>query len=203
MSSSADPRENESAFYKRLVLLSSLHSIEKQRYYRIDRLRGPSQPSSKQRRNWTRNEKRDLRDDRELRAFLDRLAEICASKRDGSTVTAVTIHRPGPDQPPHYIFASNSRSDDPNAIKTHNQDVLGAFCSDGDGTSTYIPRQRRDVLMTYHEILGRILLFNRERLRVYLKSLWKCLQKLQDSLDGDKDPDETGASLSSRRVSSE
>lgn len=184
---SKNPTVDEGSFYKRLALLSIIHSIEKDRYYRIDRLRGPSQPSLKETRDWTGDKLKILKEDEDLRHFLDCLAEICANKHNGSTVTAVTIHRPGPDECPQYIFASNGRSDDDNEMESYINYVLTSF---GNlNKDKCLPRLLGGVLETHRDVSGQILLFNRSRLKVYLNKILRCLNNLKSR---EEDLDETG-----------
>lgn len=175
----------EHCFYKRLIVLSSLHSLDRGRYHRIKRLKGRSQPSRNKSSNLSETASVDQDKDIELRTFLDRLAEICASTKGGSTVTAVTVHLPeGRSVCPEYLIISNQRSEqDMKRTKAHIEETLKAFHSGIE--SNCIPRQRKGVLDTYGGVLKRILLFNRGRLNVYQGAVLDCLQELYKDTDLD------------------
>lgn len=186
MSGSVNTIVRENAFYKRLALLSSLHDILREQHYKIERSREEGQPPLRDRRFSTEHEFQDLADERHLRKFLDRLAEICASEHDGSTVTAITIYRPGPKESPRYKVASNGRSDDARAVKSHVKYVLSAFQNQNEASNI---SQRKAVLEDYRTVSEKILLFNRQRLKVYLKTISTCLEQLETT---GKNLDETG-----------
>lgn len=103
MGSSVNAVINETLFYKRLVTLSSLHSLDRKRIYNIERLTDPSQPFFNPASDLTDIRFRRLRDDHKFRVFLDYLAEVCASTRSGRTVTAVTVHLPKDSNRPEYL----------------------------------------------------------------------------------------------------
>lgn len=178
---------DEDDFYKHLIVLSSVHSLDKDKRHRIERSRGPSQPPSSQVDNPIDSTAQVDDDDEsalidekdiELRTILDHLAEICASKHNGSTVTAVTVHLPSLGSCPEYLFVSNSRpTSEKNSAKSHIESILKALCG-VHITPTCTLQQQKDALEVYRWVLKRILWFNRERLVSYLSIIVDRLQDL-------------------------
>lgn len=186
MSSLSIDDTDEDDFYNHLIVLSSVHSLDKDKRHRIERSRGPSQPPSSQVDHSIDTTQVDDDDenalvdekDIELRTFLDRLAEICASKHNGGTVTAVTVHLPSLSSCPEYLFVSNSRpTSKKGGAKHHIKSILKALCG-VHITPTCTLQQQKDALEVYRRVLKRILWFNRDRLVSYLSTIEKCLQDL-------------------------
>lgn len=178
MSSNVNTGTDESAFYGRLLVLSSLNSLDRNRYHRIERLRGPAQPFLKASSDSTEIGPQAAADEEKLRVFLDCLAELCASARDGRTVTAVTVHLPKTNRPPQYVFVSNGRSkNETGAAKTYIEGMLKDFenvVHDYPGFS-----QTREVVPAVSRaVLGKALEFNQHRFKKYVRIIYDCLRKL-------------------------
>lgn len=167
-------RIDEQQLYGRLLVLSSLHSLHRNRYYRIQRQPDRDQSSSDAKVNLVESRPQDVKDDDKLRVFLDCLAETCASRRNGGTVTAVTVHRLSNSDHPRFVFVSNNRSK--NAAKAHVQDILEEFGCFQDYPGC--PQDRRALLIHYNGVLRKILKFNRERFKTYVKIAFSCLETL-------------------------
>lgn len=168
---------DENTFYKRLVLLSSLHALDRRENYRINRLRGPSQPSRNTARHPSDSAVQDEEQDIKLRKFLDRLAEVCASTRAGDTVTAVTVHLSENSPCPEYVFVSNNQS--PEAArdaKIHIESILTAFWKFQE--CSRFTQQQNATQDAQNEVLRRAVWFNKSRLRVYLNIIEKNLETL-------------------------
>lgn len=188
--SSPPNTEIDCDFYKRLLVLSTLHSREKEETYIIERLRGPSQPFPSETINLTAAQRLDLEDDKELRIFLDHLANVCANTPGGKTVTAVTVHLPQNSRGPAYLFFSNNRSmKETEQAKIHVRHIL-KYLSTCDN-SKYLSQNKKDAPKVETVLLKRILGFNRERLDAYVKTVSQCLETLQNLHDGGVGLDES------------
>lgn len=177
MGSSINAVINETLFYKRLVTLSSLHSLDRKRIYNIEQLTDPSQSFFNPASDLTDIRFRRLRDDHEFRLFLDYLAEVCASTRSGRTVTAVTIHLPKDSNRPEYLLVSNNRfKNEMHRSRRHVEGILKTFGGSqhylGFHNKKYVPSGTRD------EVLRSFLQFNQERFKEYVKIIFNCLNKL-------------------------
>lgn len=179
MSSSANTGIDETAFYGRLLVLSGLHSLDRNRIHRIERWTDRTESFRKASTDSIGAVSQDSEDDRQFRVFLDCLAELCASARNGRTVTAVTVHLPETSRPPQYLFVSNSRSNnEKNAAKSHVEDILEAF-EPGHDYSDH-PRHREVVPGVRHEVLEKALEFNKQRFKEYVKIIYSSLHKLSN-----------------------
>lgn len=179
MGSSFNAVRNETLFYKRLVMLSSLHSLDRKQTYKIERLTDPSQSLFNRASDLTDIRFRRLRDDHEFRVFLDYLAEVCASTRSGRTVTAVTVHLPKNSNRPEYLLVSNNRfSDEMNPSRRHVKYILQTF-----GGFQHYPVSRR----IRRVVLRKLLKFNQERFKEYVKIIFNCLDKLSTRSNLNKD----------------
>lgn len=178
MSSNYKTGIDEIAFYGRLLVLSGLHSLDRNRNHQIERWTRPTQLFLKTSSDSTGAETQDLEDDDKLRIFLDCLAEICASARNGRTVTAVTVHLPKTSGPPQYVFVSNDRSkNETDAAKTYVEGILRAFETGQD----HGYRQNREVVPgVRHALLKKALEFNQARFKEYVKIIYNCLRKLSE-----------------------
>lgn len=170
---------DENAFYGQLLILSNLHSLDKNRYHQIKRFTTPTQPFLKASSDSTVAGPQDSEDNEKFRVFLDCVAELCASARNGRTVTAVTVHLPKANRPPQYVFVSNDRSkNDTSAAKTYVEDILKAF-EEGQEYPD-VPQNREVVPGVRHAVLKKALKFNQERFKEYVKIVYSCLRKLFD-----------------------
>lgn len=174
----ADTGIDELAFYKQLAVLQCLHFLEADQYYRINRERGLSQPPRVLPEDPTDSTSQQEDPDIKLRKFLDCLAEVCASTRNGDTVTAVTVHLPSPGLPPEYVFVSNHLSQKAvSNAKDYIEGILNAF-----GQLQEYPSlsQSQEVAQTHigKEVLRQAVCFDRKRLHYYLRKIKKNLEVL-------------------------
>lgn len=124
--------------------------------------------------------------------FVNKLAQVCDNQHGGSTVTAFSVLQPGCVE---YRFASNMR----NAPAL---DEVGRYATDLLETLGNVPdgelrdAARRSAL--HAELLGKVLAFNRPRIRVYLGAL---LESFDDCIamcntggadDGERHPNTCG-----------
>lgn len=99
--------------------------------------------------------------------FVNKLAQICDSKRGGDTVTAFAILQPNDVQ---YRFASNKRSaGDLKKVQTYITDILTILgkASNEDIRKAIWNRQ----IPIFSVILQKIIKFNRRRLVTYIKEI--------------------------------
>ena len=185
MSSSTIGKFDQDDFYCRLLLLSSLQTLDKDKFHNIKRMTGPSRQFMYPASVPHNIELQEAEDYGKLRNFLDCLAEICASKRAGSTVTAVTVHLVGNPPRPQYIFVSNNRSaQEANDAKTHVEYILRTFggpqiCSGSPQTQDIAPDVRGAVLR-------KVLEFCQNRFRNYIKTTIRCFKTLDRRKDLNK-----------------
>ncbi|KAI7774819.1 hypothetical protein LA080_007751 [Diaporthe eres] len=185
MNSSANIGIDEIAFYGRLLVLSGLHSLDRNRFHRIERWTDRSESFCKASTDSIGAVSQDSEDDHKFRVFLDCLAELCASARNGGTVTAVTVHLPETSRPPQYLFVSNSRSNsETNAAKGHVEGILVAF--EPGHNYPDLPRHWEVVPGVRHEVLKAALEFDQERFKEYVKIIYSCRRKLSNRNDLNK-----------------
>lgn len=171
MSPSSNTESLEIGFYRRLLVLASLHSAERSQLHRIERLRVQNLPLSSSQGCLTQIERRELNNDLKLRLFLDSLAEICASTRNGSTVTAVTVHLPEGTRCPEYLFLSNQRDEkEAEDAKIYIESVLKTFV-ELESLPTPLKQQQ-------HNVLRMALHFNRLKIQLCLDIICKGLRRL-------------------------
>lgn len=185
MSPNLDTGIDENVFYERLVVLSTLHSLDRERYHRIERFRDPNPLLGSLASASTQTESRDLKNEHKLRVFLDYLAEVCASTRSGRTVTAVTIHLPKKSNRPEYLFVSNNRfrrkiSDQ---CSEHIEGTLKAFEGFRDDHGS--PRHR-EISPADRDALSNAVKFNQERFKAYVRIILNSLNTLFQRWDLDQ-----------------
>lgn len=168
---------NENLFYERLVVLSTLHSLDRERYHRIERSRDPNTLLGSPASASTQIESRDLKNEHKLRVFLDCLAEVCASTRSGRTVTAVTHHLPKKGNRPEYLFVSNNRffPKELNQCRKYIERTLKAF--EGSRDIHGSPRHR-EISPADRDALRNAVEFNQERFKQYVRIIFNSLNKL-------------------------
>ncbi|KAL2259065.1 hypothetical protein VTK26DRAFT_7391 [Humicola hyalothermophila] len=100
-----------------------------------------------------------------FRCFVNKLAQVCDNQRGGNTVTAFAILQPGRIE---YRFASNRRTNEElHQTSRYVEDLLTTL----GNASPQVFQDATQRLALFSEIMGKVLAFNRPRLRFYLSAL--------------------------------
>ena len=116
--------------------------------------------------------------------FVNKLGQICDSRKGGHTVTAFAVLRPGSVA---YVFASNNRDDEAReTVRAYITDVLRTI---GDAPEQVV-KEATPRSPLFSDVLQKILRFNRPRIEAYAKvlacQLDFCIDVIsnEDSVDG-------------------
>jgi hypothetical protein len=113
-----------------------------------------------------------------LCCFVDKLAQICDSKHGGDTVTSIAILQPGCIE---YRLSSNSRSENQfGSVKTYLADILESLGSVGEEELS----DEAVVTELCSTILHKVLVFNRCRVKDYVKAFLQHVEFCIGSCDG-------------------
>lgn len=117
-----------------------------------------------------------------FRCFVNKLAQICDSKHGGDTVTAIAILQPGSIE---YRLSSNCRNENQfRLVKEHLTDILDSLgnVSEEALTDTFLMAE------LHSDILLKVLVFNRRRLKVYIAGFLGNLDFCLASCDSEERP---------------
>ncbi|KAK1826641.1 hypothetical protein QBC39DRAFT_363963 [Podospora conica] len=118
------------------------------------------------------------------RCFVNKMAQICATKKDSDTVTALGIIQPGETR---YIFASNKRSEEElDDLQEFIEDILNTLGAAQHEEVKDAINNKQSAL--FSDILRKILRFNRPRLQHYIRKVAggveACIESVQESEEG-------------------